>query len=499
MKYKVFGISAMVLLVLCAFLAQEVQPPRNRYHQHLQAETKKDCTAHGNEVFCTHLPLLHITTDAPMPDPYLSDDNGEILCAENGLAIKNNEMVSATVQYFDDATQNNHLTDAPTVESRALIRIRGNSSRAYDKTGYLLKFKQDDLLENRDISLSGMTADSDWVLHGPFLDKSLLRNYLCYNLAGEIMAYAPNVRFCELFLNDEYRGVYLIVERVGYHSDGRINITKSDPTLVTTSYILQVDSGTDDPTHALHTLFDYTGFTATAQARNGQLEIVYPRDSLTEQQRQFIESDFSKFEKALSLFNNQHHQKGYQQYMDVDSFVDFFLINEFTLNYDAVNLSTYLYKDIGGKITLCVWDFNSAFDYYQESVVTPETFRLHTRLWYQYLFRDKAFVEQVVNRYHTLRKTVFNEAYLSSYIDEVVAYLGSAVERNFERWGYSFQSTHQGVNYDYLIPAERNVRSYAEAIAQIKQTISQRIAYMDNNLERLYFLCHESMNKQEAS
>lgn len=63
-------------------------------------------------------------------------------------------------------------------------------------------------------ALAGMAAHDEWALNGPFLDRTLLRNYLCLNVAGEIMEYAPNVRYCELYLNGEYQGLYLLMETV---------------------------------------------------------------------------------------------------------------------------------------------------------------------------------------------------------------------------------------------------------------------------------------------
>ena len=496
MKYKIIGLSAIVLLLICAIFAQSTEPAKNRYHQHIESEAKEPCTEHDESLFCTHLPLINITTDAPIPDPFLYDENGEMLYDERGFVFKNDEMVSATVQYFDQNQSNNHLTDTPTVNERALIRVRGNTSRLHDKPGYLLKFKNSDLTKSLKVSLSGMSKDSDWVLHGPFWDKSLIRNYICYNLSGEIMDYSPNVRFCEMFLNGEYMGIYLITERVGFHANGRIDIAKSDLELNSTSYILRVDRGTSDTTHSLQTFANFAYITATPNQKSQHLEIIYPGSSLTEQQYHFIQSDFSKFEKSLFSFDYSDPRKGYTNYIDTDSFIDFFLINEFTLNYDAVDLSTYLYKDVGGRLKVCVWDFNSSFDYYKESLTNPQVFELQGRLWYKHLFKDTAFVDRVIKRYENLRKSFFNEEYMFSYIDSVVEYLGPAIDRNFEKWGYSFNSTYNGVSYDYLTPEERNVRSYDEAIEQIKETISARITYMDENIERLYSLCHESVNKK---
>ena len=495
MKYRwIFALSIAAALAL-SVLVSGMEPEHNRYHQHLEAEEKPPCTDHDEFVFCTHLPLMEITTDAPVPKPYLGEIDEKI---ENiwdvSNSFRNYEMVAASARYFDSETENNHLTDRPAVEARAMFRIRGASSRLLDKKNYLLKFTEEDMTQSLDVSLSGMTADSSWALHGPFLDKSLIRNYLCYNLAGEIMDYAPNVRFCELFLNGEYLGLYLLTEKIGYSENGRIDFTKTDPNLTVTSYILQVDRGAADPRYNLET-FGYLTRTKV-RAGQGHIEILYPGKTLTQNQYDYINSDFSRFEKAIFSFDYNHPDRGYRRYIGVRSFIDFFLINEFTLNYDAPGLSTYLYKDVSGRLNMCVWDFDAAFDYYRYSEVTPETFRIHNALWFQYLFKDKAFVDQVVDRYADFRKRFFNEEYLFQYIDETVAYLGPAIQRNYAKWGYSFNSTYNGVNYDYLEPESRNVRSFDEAIQQIKDTITLRLEHMDNNLDRLYTLCHESMNKR---
>ncbi len=497
MKYKWICILAATAALAAAFAVSGIEPRHNRYHQHLEAVEKAPCTDHGESLFCTHLPLMEVVTDGPVPEPYLHDENGNVVYNEFGFRQHSDEMVAACVRYFDSETQNNHLTDTPVVKERALFRVRGASSREFDKKSYLLKFTREDMVHGKNVSLSGMSADNSWVLHGPFLDKSLIRNYLCYNLAGEIMDYAPNVRFCELFLNGEYMGLYVLTEKVGYSAKGRINITETDPDLRSTSYIVQIDRGASDARYALETFGAYYYLTRPREhVRFGNMEVIYPDETLTEEQHDYIGADISRFEKALFSFDYSSPDKGYRQYIDTDSFVDFFLINEFTLNYDAPELSTYLFKDVRGKLKLCIWDFNAAFDYYEQTSVSPETFQVQNEMWYKYLFKDKDFVDQVIARYKDLREQYFNEKDLFRYIDDTVAYLGPAIDRNFERWGYSFNSTYNGVSYDYLIPTERNVRSHEQAIRQIKDCISQRIEHMDGNLDRLYILCHESMNKR---
>lgn len=495
MKNRTLCALLAIGILIVSFGAQGIKAEKNRYHQHREAYEKTACTDHGDELFCTHLPLINITTDEPMPKPYLYDENGEMILDEKGHRIHNNALVGASVEYYDNSTENNHLSDIPVVKERALIRIRGASSREFDKYGYLLKFKEEDLVRNKKVSLSGMTADSEWVLHGPFLDKTLIRNYLCYNLAGEVMDYAPNVRFCEAFLNGEYIGVYLIVEKLEYNKSGRIHIEKANPDFPSTSYIVQIDREPDDPFRKIEPFSSYSYMAVNRGEDRGYYQIVYPGARLTQQQKEYIEKDISKFEQALYSYAYNDDTYGYKAYIDVDSFVDYFLINELTINYDAMGLSTFLYRDIGDKMKLCVWDFNSAFDLYTETLVSPETFFLQNSMWYTYLFKDEEFVDRVVQRYYELRKTVFDEEYLLNYIDETIDYLGPAIERNYEKWGYSFLSEYNGKSYDYLIPEERNPRSYEEAVQQLKSSVSERIVHMDSHIERLYTLCHDSLNK----
>lgn len=491
MNYKAISLAAVAAMLIGGSLLQTIEPKNNRYHQHEEALPKAVCTDHGEDVFCTHLPLMRITTNEPIPPSYIMDEDGRFMVGEDGSRLKNEKILSGTVEYFDDAEHNNHLSDEADVSEKAEVWVRGNTSREFEKRGFGIEFKEEDMLTNKDVSLSGMTADSDWVLHGPYMDKTLLRNYLCYNLSGEIMEYAPNVRFCELFVNEEYMGVYLLVEKIKYNEDGRITLSQTDPEIRETSYIVQADRGAEDLTKKIEPFGVYTYTTTTLGEAYGRMEIVYPSATLTEEQRKYIENDLSRFEKALFSYDYDKKKTGYQQYIDVDSFVDYFLINEFALNYDAVGLSTYLYKDVRGKLHLCVWDFNSAFDNYELSNITPRTFRLHEKMWYKNLFKDEAFVDQVIREYDDLRDTWFDEAYLMKYIDDTVEYLGPAIERNYEKWGFSF-----GEEYDRLQPEERNPRSYEAAIRQMKECISLRIEHMDQNIDRLQLLSHESMNKK---
>lgn len=483
MRNKVIFLSTIVLMIIMAATFENFGVHQNRYHQHLEDFSPNLVEESENQDYSTHLPLMDIHTDQPVPQALLKD--------EDGIALRNDETVSATLKYYDQNTKKNSKEDEPTATERLFFRTRGRSSRSFDKKGYLIKFRKDNLIEAKKIGLSGMVEDSDWALHGPYMDKTLIRNYLCYNLAGEIMDFSPNVRFVELILNDEYQGLYLLTEKIDYNDEGRISVIQTDPDLKSTSYILRLDVGSEDPFYALPTFNYYSGRNGSKNNGSGLLEIVYPSKTLTPDQKDYIENEVSQFEKSLVSYDSADTKWGYPAFIDIDSFVDYFIINEFTMNSDAGRLSTYFYKDIRGKMKVGVWDFNSAFNNYVPDHSLPHYFMMTDKAWYAYLLKDPAFVERIVRRYEELRKTYLSEDYLLHYIDETVAYLGPAIDRNYEKWGYSFFES-----FDLLSPKERNPRSYEEAIIQLKEIIVERGDYLDENIKTLYALAHDSVNKQ---
>ena len=128
---------------------------------------------------------------------------------------------------------------------------------------------------------------------------------------------------------------------------------------------------------------------------------------------------------------------------------------------------------------------------YQEGEVDPRSFFLHNTFWYYMLTKDENFTERIIQRYSELQKTVFNEEYLYAYIDDVVEYLGDAVDRNFDRWGYTFDEEFHLLNSE-----EREIHSYQEAIGQLKKFLHIRISWLDKNIEILRQYSVESKVKK---
>lgn len=496
MKYKILGVAAAVLMVLVAFTAAalEQETPSNRIHQHLtalQPDTECDC---GNSTLCTHLPLVIIDTGGQeIPGVPLSEDG---LTQEEGgeidyeytrvtMAPDGSSTIACQVQVMDDENSMHHVSDPPTMELDAQIRIRGNTSRWFDKKGYLLRITEEDGIQNRDVGMLGMAPHHEWALHGPFLDKSLIRNYMWYNIAGEFMDYAPNVRFCEVILNGEYQGLYVMTETITNGEDCRLDMSMPQDGASMVSYVIRLDRGSSNPIKNIDT------FTMYALRNDQMIDIVYPgTGNLTPERAAYICQDFSDFEKSLYSYDYDTEPYAWWNDADLDSFADYFLVNEFTCNYDVGARSTYIYKDLRGKYKMCIWDMNSCCDNFHFAQTDPHEFQMQYIPWFYMLCKDEHFVNRVIARYHELRKTYLSESYLNAYIDDVVAWLGPAIDRNFEVWGYSFEE------YTPLQDSFRNPSNYEEAIQQLKDFIHERGMWMDDNIEILQQYCHESKVKK---
>lgn len=462
MRNILLSISAMILLLITVLLASTILETNGNSSMQKNESISKPLDIAGSDtgntrdnhdnIFSSHLPLVLIETD--------------------GQTITKEEIIWSKIAVIDNLRGKNYIDDEYDFQTASTLKYRGSSSLAFDKKQYRLEFfKESEGTKKNDISVMGMSKDEDWVLNGPFLDRTLMRNRLFYDVSREIMDWAPDSRYCEVFLDGEYQGVYLMIESIKA-SDSRIDLKDFSLLDGETAYILQRERrGAEN--NVIGTFGSYAGKTGH------ELSIKYPTtQKIMETQKEWIRKDISEFERVL--YSNQFDDKenGYSKYIDVESFVDYYIINEFAMNKDAGFLSTFVYKDVGGKLKKTVWDFNNILDNYSGKEISSNEFCIENNNWYKRLIQDRSFTEKVVTRYHELRKDVLSDEYLLKTIDDLVLHLGDAVDRNFEVWGYTFNKS--------LLVGDRDPTNYDEAIKQMKKEIVDRGKFLDENIETLY-------------
>ena len=391
-----------------------------------------------------------------------------------GQQVLKENVIWGNIALLDGNGEERSVFSIPNSIYRATIKYRGASSYSkFDKKQYRIKFYKNKKDSAKEVSLAGMGANSEWVLNGPYLDKTLIRNKLVYDLARELNGWAPDTRFVELFVDGEYQGVYLAVEPVT-NGESRLRLAEFGLLSGETAYIVnrdRIDTGSEE----IDTWGKTNGYTYNA------LYIRYPsKNKITEKQKAYIQKDVSEFEQVLYGENFSDKRIGYQAYIDMDNWVDYFIINEFAMNYDAGNLSTYIYKELGGKLQLAVWDFNNGFDNYQWFRTEADVLHTVENSWFNRLWQDETFRDRVCERYRQLRKTTLSDEHIAEKIASYQEELGEAVDRNFKVWGYSFkENLLAGTSKE---GTSRNIRSYEDAMKQLTDTIRERLAYLDKEL-----------------
>lgn len=440
----------------------------------------------------THLPVIVLDTKETIP--------GELYYREgfeNSIPTKasdGNNYVVGKMQVYDNGKNINSISGTPVLTESVKLHVRGNSSRWFDKQSYSVKVI-DAAGEDKNVKLLGMEKDHDWVLHGPFLDKTLIRNYLAMNIAGELMDYAPDVRFCEVVRNGEYQGLYVLMETVS-RGKGRIEIEKPNTLRNVTGYIFELNN--DSEMVPVTAMDNFTKYVSILR-KSAFFDIVYPgKTQLTPELKEYIERDVSVFEKALYSFDYDSYKYGFPRNVDVDEFVDYYILMEVFLQHDTGNRSTYFYKDVNGQFKPCVWDFNN--DLENISQINDDDFGVRKFVmvqapWFLMMSKEETFIQQVIDRYRELRSGMLSDEYLEQYIQDTVNFLGNAVDRNYAVWGYSFDVNNVDIR-NKLHPDERNPKDYEEALDQMKEVLFGRLAWLDENIEVLKQYSHESAVKK---
>jgi len=368
------------------------------------------------------------------------------------------------------------------------IEIRGSSSAMFSKKGYGVETR-DGTGANLNVPLFGMPSENDWVFHGPYSDKSLLRNFLSYYLGGQMYYYAPRTQFCELIINNEYKGVYLFTEKIK-KDNGRVDIATLDfddlaGDSLTGGYIVKIDKFTGINNAS------WTSPYPTISSNPQSIEFLYhypEADDILPSQKNYIESYITTFEDVLSGPNYQDSILGYRSYADINSFVDHMLLTEATKNVDGYRLSTFLYKDKdskNGKLYIGPpWDYNLAWgnaDYCLGGSHTGWMTDFNSfcpggweiPFWWNRMLSDPEFLNRINCRWEELREGPFHTDSIFNVIDSVSNLLSAPIQRNFDRWD---------ILSSYVWPNNYVGNNYANELMYLKNWIQDRLQWIDNNL-----------------
>lgn len=427
-----------------------------------------------------------------LPGGFGSSDLPIVVIETNGQQIPDSPKITARMGIINNGPgQRNNVTD-PFNEYDGFIGIerRGSTSGWFPKKQYGIETR-DSLGENNNVPLFGWRKENDWVLYAPYSDKSLMRNVLTYGLSNKMGQWAPHTQFCELVLNGEYMGVYVFMEKIK-EDKGRVNIaklTEADTVgdALTGGYIVKIDKTTGgSPIAWVSPYAPIAGSPAVTdfQLHDPDWEDLHPK------QRTYIQNHVTDFESALNRVNFRDSVNGYLPYIDVQSFIDFFISNEISKNVDGYRLSTFFYKEKdsdGGKIVMGpLWDFNLAWGN-ANYCLGGETWGweldfnnvcggdqwVNPFWWNRMIRQDPAFANAVKCRWEELRMGVLHTDSMLAFVDTQVALLAESQVRNFNRW--PILGTH-------IWPNNFVGNTYTAEINYLKNWIRDRMTWLDNNM-----------------
>jgi hypothetical protein len=402
------------------------------------------------ELDSTLLPIIIIETD------------------EFGVPFKRIERPGTIAVIDNDGGKYNKPTDSISGHSGLIeIELRGESSALFPKKSYDFE-TQDADGNDTSIALCGLPKENDWVLQGPFADKSQIRNALIYELGRKTGRWHPRVKFVEVIFNGEYIGLYNLIEKIKRDS-ARVRVKKLKEDEITGNdltggYIIKYDKGTSN------------------------LQIVYPnKKDIMQEQIDYINNYFDEFNNVLYSNKGLDEIAGYSRFVDKPSFIDYTVIAEFAKNCDSYLFSSYMYKDrsdINSRIQFGpLWDFDLCFGnaHWQEGSIINKwqfEFRANNRFHHERLFEDPKLVDMFENRWFELREKFLHTDSLNKLIDDWVDTLDGSIKRNYQVWPL--------INKPLFVNVY-GVNNYSEEIEHIKQWIDERTTWIDENISAIYY------------
>lgn len=416
-----------------------------------------------------------------------------ILINTNGQYIPDEPKIMANMKIIDNGKELNYFdperNDSLVYDGVIGIELRGNTALNMPKKSYTVETRNADSTNNN-ISLFGMPKENDWVMHGPYADKSMMRNALAYHIGNNMGRWNPRTQFVEVQINGEYQGVYLFVEKIKIDNN-RVDIATLRETdiagdQVTGGYILSIDRVNPGSWNS-----QYIGRTGTYETTFSFVDPKY--DELNLSQQDYIKAYIDSFETALIGENFKDEEIGYRNFVNVQSFVDYFIISELSKDIDAYRVSFFFHKDKnskGGKLTASpFWDYNLCFgnaNFYGGGITTgwtsdPKPFGIgegdlgnEIPFWWD-RFREDPYWETVLKyRWEDLRDGVLADDAFNAFIDSCYNDLKVPAERNFAQWN---------TLNTYIWPNVFINGTYLEHVNFMRNWVLERMEWIDSKIE----------------
>lgn len=327
------------------------------------------------------------------------------------------------------------------------IRGRGNSTWNFPKKPYALKL-------NQKASILGMPAHKRWVLLANWLDRTLLRNDVAFRIAELTgFGWTPRGEFVEVVLNGRHKGNYYLCEQIKV-DENRVNIAELDDADPSGGYLMELDVYFDE-TYKFHS------------PRYNMPYMFKDPDEVSDAQFAYFEGYVAELEEAL-WDDERFAVREYADYLDVDSFVDYWFVFELSMNSEPFHpKSVYMHKDRGGLLKAGpVWDFD------WETFVPDKAngYVVKESLYYGRLFEDEAFVARVKERWAELKP--FFES-VPGYIDARAEQIALSEGFNHTMWPIT-----EVVNSDESM-------TFEEAVARMKNAYSAKLKWLNKKISEM--------------
>lgn len=384
----------------------------------------------------------------------------------NGATIVNEPKVEADFFIIDNGlgAENGAADTNYAYAGKILVELQGFTGPYYPKKNYDFDLI-DSLGFEVDSILLGLPSENDFNLKAEYLDYSLLKNALTYEMARRMGRYAPRTKYCELIINGEYMGVFSLTEKIK-RDENRVDIAQLNPEDIigeelTGGYIFEINENfTPNDWES-----DYLPINFATNGLPVAYKMVYPRiEDIQPEQLDYIVAYVDSFEDALNGPDFLDEATGYRNYISVKSFVDFMLVNEFSSNFDSYGRSTFLYKDKNDEINIGpAWDYDRAYAPWTVAgwvwEITHPAWPFP--FWWSKLREDEEWRNEAYCRYTNLRASILTDDAFDMFIDSAAAYINEGAVRNFEKW------------------PELGVTDYDYFVEELRTFVHDRLAWMD--------------------